>query len=35
MIEIFIWHVLGVGTDHCGLYGETSGYYSTIEQQGR
>jgi len=35
MIELFIRHVLGVGTDHCGLYGETSGYYGTVEQQGR
>ena len=35
MIEMFIRHVLGVGTDHCGLYGETSSYYGTIEQQGR
>ena len=35
MIEMFIRHVLGVGTDHCGLYGETSGYYGTVEQQGR
>ena len=35
MIEMFIRHVLGVGTDHPGLYGETSGYYGTVEQQGR
>ena len=35
MIEMFIRHVLGVGTDHHGLYGETSGYYGTVEQQGR
>ena len=35
MIEMFIRHVLGVGTDHRGLYGETSGYYGTVEQQGR
>ena len=27
--------MLGVGTDHQGLYGETSGYYGTVEQQGR
>ena len=34
MIEMFIRHVLGVGTNHRGLYGETSGYYGTVEQQG-
>ena len=35
MIEMFIRHVLGVGSNHRGLYGETSGYYGTVEQQGR
>ena len=35
MIEMFIRHVLGVGTNHRGLYGETSAYYGTVEQQGR
>ena len=35
MIEQFIKHVLGVGSDHPGLYGETSAYYGTVEQQGR
>jgi Helitron helicase-like domain at N-terminus/PIF1-like helicase len=35
MIELFIKHVLGVGTDHPGIYGETSAYYGTVEQQGR
>ena len=35
MVEQFIKHVLGVGSDHPGLYGETSAYYGTIEQQGR
>ena len=35
MIEMFIRHVLWVGTDHPDLYGETSGYYGTVEQQGR
>ena len=35
MIQMFIRHVLGVGTNHRGLYGETSGYYGTVEQQGR
>ncbi|KAF8222663.1 hypothetical protein L208DRAFT_1204898, partial [Tricholoma matsutake] len=32
---MFIEHVLGVGTDHRGMYGETAGYYGTVEQQGR
>ena len=35
MVELFIQHVLGVGTNHPGLYGETSAYYGTVEQQGR
>ena len=35
MVEQFIKHVLGVGSDHPGLYGETSVYYGTVEQQGR
>lgn len=35
MVENFIEHVLGVNTDHKGLFGETSGYYGTVEQQGR
>ena len=35
MIEMFVKHVLGVASDHRGLYGETSGYYGTVEQQGR
>lgn len=35
MIKMFVKHVLGVGSDHRGLYGETSGYYGTVEQQGR
>ena len=35
MIEMFIRHVLGVEKDHHGLYGETAGYYGTVEQQGR
>ena len=34
MIRMFIKHVLGVGTEHSGLYGDTSGYYGTVEQQG-
>ena len=35
MVRMFIKHVLGVGTDHPGLYGDTAGYYGTVEQQGR
>ena len=35
MVELFIKHVLGVGTDHPGIYGDTSAYYGTVEQQGR
>ena len=35
MVELFIKHVLGVGTDHPGVYGDTSAYYGTVEQQGR
>ena len=34
MVDMFIKHVLGVGLDRPGLYGETSGYYGTVEQQG-
>ena len=33
--ENFIKHVLGVGTNHPGIYGETDAYYATVEQQGR
>ena len=35
MVRSFIKNVLGVDHDHPGLYGKTSGYYSTVEQQGR
>ncbi len=35
MTELFIKHVLGMGTDHSGAFGETSAYYGTVEQQGR
>ena len=35
IVENFIKHVLGVGTDHPGIYGDTSAYYGTVEQQGR
>jgi Helitron helicase-like domain at N-terminus len=34
MICMFIKHVLGIGVKHSGLYGNTAGYYSTVEQQG-
>ena len=33
LIEAFIKHVVGVDTDHSGLYGNTS-YYGTVKQQG-
>ena len=35
MSQMFIKHVLGVGENHPGLYGETNAYYGTVEQQGR
>ena len=35
MVKAFIKHVLGMSTDHAGLYGDTAGYYGTVEQQGR
>jgi Helitron helicase-like domain at N-terminus len=35
MVQLFIKHVLGVGTNHRGIYGDTSAYYGTVEQQGR
>jgi len=35
IIQMFIKHVLGIGTNHSGLYGDTAGYYGTVEQQGR
>jgi len=35
MVENFIKHVLGFGEKHCGFYGETEAYYSTVEQQER
>jgi hypothetical protein len=34
MVNTFIEHVLGVGQSHPGLYGKTSAYYRTVEQQG-
>ena len=35
IVETFIAEVLGVDADHRGLYGDTSAYYGTVEQQGR
>ena len=35
MVETFISDILGVDAKHCGLYGNTNGYYGTVEQQGR
>ena len=35
MVETFIEDVLGVKASHRGLYGDTAGYYGTVEQQGR
>ena len=35
MIETFITHVLGVGSNHCGHYGDTKAFYGTVEQQGQ
>jgi hypothetical protein len=35
MVRSFIKNVLGVEHEHPGLYGKTSGYYGTVEQQGR
>ena len=34
IIQLFLKHVLGVNTNHDGLYGKTSTYYGTVEQQG-
>jgi len=35
IVKAFVKHVLGIDTDHDGLFGKTSGYYGTVEQQGR
>src|ERR1700723_3407078 len=35
MCEMFIKHILGVGQDHSGIYGDTAAYYGSVEQQGR
>ncbi|KAF5353060.1 hypothetical protein D9758_008815 [Tetrapyrgos nigripes] len=35
MVRMFIKHILGVDSDHDGVFGKTSAYYGTVEQQGR
>ncbi|KIL57946.1 hypothetical protein M378DRAFT_15905 [Amanita muscaria Koide BX008] len=35
VVTTFVTDVLGVGTAHMGLYGQTKAYYGTVEQQGR
>jgi Helitron helicase-like domain at N-terminus/PIF1-like helicase len=35
MCQAFIKNVLGVGNRHKGIFGKTSAYYGTVEQQGR
>jgi len=35
MVDMFIVHVLGFGKNRQGLYGDTSAFYGTVEQQGR
>ena len=35
MVDMFISHVLGFGKKRRGLYGDTSAFYGTVEQQGR
>jgi hypothetical protein len=35
LVQVFIDVVLGVKSDHRGLYGDTQAYYGTVEQQGR
>lgn len=35
MVQLFVKHVLGVNTDHPGIFGKTTAYYGTVEQQGR
>ena len=33
MIDAFVKYVLGVDSGHEGLFGETEGYYGTVEEQ--
>jgi hypothetical protein len=35
VVQLFLKHVLGVNSDDPGLYGKTSAFYGTVEQQGR
>ncbi|TFK60229.1 hypothetical protein BDN72DRAFT_779679 [Pluteus cervinus] len=35
LVKLFIKHILGVDGGHDGIYGKTSAYYGTVEQQGR
>jgi hypothetical protein len=35
IVKAFIKHILGIDADHDGVFGKTSGYYGTVEQQGR
>src|SRR3984893_3090534 len=35
MSEVLMTHVLGMGKNHQGVYGDTAAYYGTVEQQGR
>jgi Helitron helicase-like domain at N-terminus/PIF1-like helicase len=35
IVRLFLKHVLGIDADHDGLFGKVSGYYGTVEQQGR
>jgi len=34
MCEMFIKHILGIGSNHSGFYGDTNAYYGVVEQQG-
>ena len=35
MCQMFIKHVLAIGENHSGFFGNTEAYYGTVEQQGR
>jgi hypothetical protein len=35
MVKMFIKHILGCGAKGRGVYGDTSAFYGTVEQQGR
>ncbi len=34
MVDLLIKHVLSVGLGHAEIYGDTAGYYGTVEEQG-